>query len=254
MSEHPAVPDSHFDSLQRNELTYWWHNCRLLRAEQALRRCFPDPGMLRVLDYGCGTGGFLYQLKARLGLTLVRGVDVSDAALAHACRLGDGYGRIEPGDFSPAREADLVTLMDVLEHVEDDQGFLAGLAAAMPPGAHLLLTVPAMPALFSAWDRNLGHYRRYTVGGLERLTAAAGLRAVRVERLFTYLVPVVVFRRLLAGGPGGDADCEFPPTGPAASAVLRLLNRLEMHLLPPWLRPMGTSLLGLFATKPGALP
>jgi SAM-dependent methyltransferase len=252
MSERGSVPDAHFDSLQRNELTYWWHHSRLLRAELALRSRFPDPGALRVLDYGCGTGGFLHQLQARLGFARALGVDVSGQALAHARRLGDRYRLVEPGDFSAASDADLVTLMDVLEHVEDDQAFLMGLAAAMPPGAHLLLTVPAMPALFSTWDEALGHHRRYTVRRLARLAAGAGLRTVRVERLFSYLAPAVVFRRLLANGPGGDAACEFPPTGPAASVVLRLLNRLEMHLLPPWLRPMGTSLLGLFATGPGA--
>ena len=59
-----------------------------------------------------------------------------------------------------------VTLLDVLEHQEDDAQFIGGLVAKMEPGSVLLLTVPALPKLWSPWDEALGHYRRYTRSSL----------------------------------------------------------------------------------------
>src|SRR5919106_1375048 len=62
-------------------------------------------------------------------------------------------------------DMDVVTLLDVLEHQRDDSGFLAGLLGRMRPDTPLILTVPALPGLWSAWDVALGHHRRYRRGG-----------------------------------------------------------------------------------------
>ena len=77
-----------------------------------------------------------------------------------------------PADLAEAmRNARLVLLMDVLEHVPDDFAFLSGLLAASAPGTDFLVTVPANPSFWSAHDESNGHYRRYDMNRFQRLWA-----------------------------------------------------------------------------------
>lgn len=73
---------------------------------------------------------------------------------------------------------DSVTLVNVLEHIEDDKAALAGFRRITKPGGHLMLFVPALQFLFSDLDALVGHYRRYHRLELERLVRAAGFEIV----------------------------------------------------------------------------
>ena len=66
--------------------------------------------------------------------------------------------------------------IDVLEHIEHDLDELARAASHLAPGGHLVVLAPAHQALFSDFDRAIGHYRRYNRAGLQKL-APAGLRS-----------------------------------------------------------------------------
>jgi hypothetical protein len=92
-------------------------------------------------------------------------------------------------------KADLVLLLDVVEHIGDDEGFLKALAAepAITPQTNVLITVPAFQALFCSHDEFLGHYRRYTNAGLKQVVERAGFRGLRMGYFFTSLL----FPRLL---------------------------------------------------------
>lgn len=77
--------------------------------------------------------------------------------------------------------ADSVVSVNVLEHVEDDVTELALMRSVLRPGGHLCLWVPALPALYSDFDRSLGHYRRYRKAELAAKIRDAGFGAVRIE-------------------------------------------------------------------------
>lgn len=63
----------------------------------------------------------------------------------------------------PARTFDIVIMLDVLEHIEDDATFLQhDVMPRLKPESHLVISVPAHPSLFTSHDEFLGHYRRYT--------------------------------------------------------------------------------------------
>ena len=64
--------------------------------------------------------------------------------------------------------------LNVLEHIEDDVATLSGLYATLPPGARLVLIVPALARLFGTLDEHLGHFRRYEKAELERKIRDAG--------------------------------------------------------------------------------
>jgi len=90
----------------------------------------------------------------------------------------------------------LALMMDVLEHVEDDAGLLRDTAAKMPPGSIILVTVPAMPWLWSNHDVFLEHYRRYTISSLGRVIEAAGLKQISACYYFGLTLPVAAGVRL----------------------------------------------------------
>ena len=76
---------------------------------------------------------------------------------------------------------DYLYTLNVLEHIEDDQGALNELARVLRPGGRLLVYVPAFQVLFTSMDRKVGHHRRYRLGGLTDKIRAAGF-SVREAR------------------------------------------------------------------------
>ena len=103
------------------------------------------------LDVGCGAG-LLCEPLARLGAQ-VTGVDAAPenigAARAHAAASGLTID-YRAGEFErevKGRTFDLVTSMEVIEHVTDPAAFVAGLAAALAPGGLMILSTPNRTAL-----------------------------------------------------------------------------------------------------------
>jgi SAM-dependent methyltransferase len=183
-------------------------------------RLLGDEGLLgdgvEVLDAGAGDGWFARQLAAAL-----------PPAARVAC-WDTGYtpevlDRVAKGapvsvTFSrerPAGRFGLILLMDVLEHVPDDRGFLERLASeSLAPGGRVLVTVPAWPALSSAHDEALRHVRRYRPGGARSLLGDCGLEPIVAGGLFASLLPV--------RGAQALANRLRPPAAPAmASGGLR---------------------------------
>jgi SAM-dependent methyltransferase len=87
----------------------------------------------------------------------------------------------EVPDGLVAERFDTIVCLNVLEHIEDDQGSLAAMRALLAPGGRLVLLVPAVPFLYGTLDRALGHYRRYTPTVLRERYAGAGLGMRHLE-------------------------------------------------------------------------
>lgn len=239
------LPKIHYESLATHETTYWWHVTRINLAEKVIKEHLPIPSDLNVLDYGCGTGGFLSEMNNRLKFKSCCGVDASQQAISYARKYGDFYARLEPGDVAVAANKDLIFLLDVLEHIEDDEIFLGNLIEALKTNAHILVTVPAHPFLFSKWDRVLNHYRRYTRKSFSELVNKTGGRILYMNYCLSYLVPPVLFIRVFRKRQFDSDNCEFPPINPALNRMLLLLNRAEIFLESFFSIPMGSTLIAL---------
>lgn len=149
-------------------------------------------GPVRVLDVGCGDAWFARQLLTRLpdGSRIVGWDSALDDAQLEALRPGLPDG-LHLTSTTPEGAFDLILCMDVLEHVEDDHGFLRRVVGDhLKCGGKLLFTVPAWPGLFSVHDEALRHYRRYTPTTGRRLLAGAGLTILRAGGLFHSLAAV----------------------------------------------------------------
>jgi hypothetical protein len=168
-----------------------------------------------------------------------------------------------PDDFPELmREADIVLLADVLEHIEDDFLLVSKLLASMKPGAHLLLMAPADPTLWSAHDRGFEHYRRYTIPRLRMLWEGLPVEERVVSYCNSRLYPLAKFARMIArikGSALGPNDTDLSlPLGPLNRLFTvtfqgegkRLLKILH-HKGSPY--PCGVSVLALLKRREGEI-
>ena len=137
-----------------------------------------------VLEVGCGRGGFAVRLARGRRYVGVEPDAVSAEVARARLQQHDVGGEIRVGDLSVVgtdEVFDLVCAFEVIEHVEDDGGFVAECARHVAPGGMLLLTTPAGEARFGIADEMVGHYRRYERERLDRLMSASGLEPVVIR-------------------------------------------------------------------------
>ncbi len=127
-------------------------------------------------------------------------------------------------------EHSAVVACNVLEHVPDDVGALRDLAGLLRPGGRVVLVVPAFPSAMSAFDRAIGHQRRYRARTLRAALEQAGYQVERLHHvnslgLLGWYVAVQGPGRAAAGGAAADGvrprrrAVAAPAGGPPAAAV-----------------------------------
>ena len=101
-------------------------------------------------------------LRPRLPIAGTQFVDISAPALSRLREQGGHavLGKVGAIPF-PDGVFDLVCALDIVEHVDDDDGALAELSRVAAPGAALLLSVPLHASMWTAFDDFVGHRRRY---------------------------------------------------------------------------------------------
>jgi SAM-dependent methyltransferase len=187
----------------------------------------------------------------------VEGVELSDEALEFCRRRGCQNVRKASAMALPFADAsfDVLTAVDILEHMDDDRGALQEWARVLKPGGRLFVFVPAHRWLWSLQDEISGHKRRYTAGGLRRLVEGAGLRLERQSYVSTLLFPVIFLGRLWLKVYRRFKDVKTEnDLHPAwSNGLLTRIFRAEI----PWLRrrnlPFGASLLSV-TVKDGERP
>ncbi len=246
----------------RIEGRHWWFAGRR-RVLRTLGEAVLPPAGGTVLDVGCGTGANVAAFADRHRAI---GVDPSSEAIRLAReRFPEATfleGTVPGAGDDAAGTADLVLLTDVIEHVPDDLLFTSSVLALMKPGAHLLLTVPAHPELWSVHDVTFGHYRRYVPERLRAvwrgLPVTERLLSPYNARLFPLirLIRGVSSRAGIATGRAGT-DLRMPPA-PLNRALAAVLGG-EAGRLAAALRNGGggfrdgLSLIAMLRREPGDL-
>jgi len=211
-----VMETAEYDLMFAIEMDYWWHVGKRWFVLKILRRWLNPPPGIAILDIGCGTGA---NMKALGAFGTATGSDISESAVGY-CRargLADAHQQTDPGKLPfPDGSFDLVTALDVLEHVDDDLGLLHEVGRVLKPGGTFLMTAPAYPALWSVHDESLHHKRRYGKKGLLGLLGRAGLGPVRLTHLNGFLLPAIVPVRWLRDrltrkrGPTSDFNLDLP--------------------------------------------
>ncbi|MGH9896624.1 MAG: methyltransferase domain-containing protein, partial [bacterium] len=243
--QQAKMPEEHYLSLMQLEDEYWWHQSRYRAVWEALWRHRPPMPTLRIADIGCGTGGFLRFLRAR-GFQCVTGYDFSDAALGGLQERGirGHVVDLEKPFVLADGPADVIVALDVMEHIADEARFLRAVAANLSPGGTFVVTVPGHSFLFSDWDRQLNHFRRYSRPDLRRRLERSGLRVIESSHFFSFGVPLGLVRKWF-GRYDLPGSCEFPPVPAALNSLLKGLANLERAYLRVGSLPFGTSLLAV---------
>ncbi len=233
-----------YDRMAELDSRHWWYRARRKVLARVIERKARPPAGARILENGCGTGHNLDML-GRFGT--VDALEMDDAAREVAsARLGrpakmamlPELGGVQRGAY------DLVALLDVLEHVDEDKASLVSIAGSLKPGGRILLTVPAHPWMWSAHDVVNHHKRRYTKKGFRETIEGAGLKVEMLSYFNTLLFPLAAAARLAGRLTGKeDSDDRLPPA--PVNKAFEFLFGLERYAVGRVPFPPGVSLVAI---------
>jgi ubiquinone/menaquinone biosynthesis C-methylase UbiE len=249
------------------ETHYWWFVGRRAIVAALLRETLKSHRRqtpLSLLDIGCGTGANLPMLTETVGAEGgVVALDYSPLALQFAGRelkkqalrksvtlLRGDATRLPFADG----EFDVVTMLDVLEHVENDGAAVREIYRVLAPGGAFVLSVPAYQHLWSAHDTALHHFRRYEYSGLKKVLESGGFQVWRQSFAMSAMPPLAwLWRRfVLPFKPRRPQDATRHSEGAVLPSVPGVLNAalvkyLEIEGAVLRRRPLrfGTSLVAI---------
>lgn len=195
-----------------------WEVSRFDFFAEVLRQHGACASAVQVLDVGSGDAWFAQQLGAQLPVgshITCWDTGYEEAASAHYI--------ITRTPAKPNLRADVILLLDVLEHVEHDAEFLSALVRDNAhSGSRVLISVPAWPALFTRHDEYLKHFRRYSPAAAISLITAAGLSITQSGGLFHSLLAARIASKVreLASTPDAHASGAHWNHGPLVTGAI----------------------------------
>jgi SAM-dependent methyltransferase len=218
---------------------WWWRSREAMLVREIRRLHLPDG--TEILDVGCGDA-LSFAVLSQFGR--VRGIEV-DASLVRADNPHRSDVFTAPlGDSQYADwQFDLITALDVVEHIEDDRKAIADMVAMLRPGGYLLMTVPAFMTLWDRHDEINHHFRRYDCNQVRKLLAGHG-RVREVRYLFHGLFFLKGAFKLVNRISGGGLRQESVPPQPV-NRVMQSLCLAEYFALRRLHLPFGTSVLAV---------
>lgn len=185
-----------YKEIIEHEATHWWFVSRRNLSKYSLDR-LKFTGKPKILDLGCGSGGNLAMLS---GYGEVYACEMNDQVREHSAGRNIGsvaYGKLPDEIPFSGVQFDLITMFDVLEHVEDDCAALNSVFARLNKNAIVFLTVPAFQYLFSRHDVLHHHFRRYSKKELQEKLEAAGFKVEFINYWNVFMfIPAVIVRIL----------------------------------------------------------
>ncbi len=242
------MEDHLYQQFYEIENTHWWFTARRKILITYLLHRVDTSHRLRLLDVGCGTGAILVEASRYFD---AYGTDASPRAIEFCRKRGLSHLFTGSLDALPGTDRfDVITLLDVIEHMDDDRGALRQAAGRLNKGGAILVTVPAYPWLWSSHDEVNQHRRRYTRTTLASAVRAAGFRIHHLTYFNTLLFPLAVLRRLFAKATGKQEADDFRVPGRPVNTALAGIFSVEQYVIPRATLPFGLSILCWATTEP----
>ena len=219
---------------------HWWWRSRSELIIDRLRQMGAGRQRERILDIGCGDGLFFDRL-AEFGE--VEGVEPSIDLVSpdnpHRDRI---YVCPFDENFRPGKQYSLITMLDVLEHLDDPVGALTHALQLLAPDGLMIITVPALMALWTNHDVLNHHLTRYTKRSFRNVARQAGFESREERYLYHWTCPVKLGVRVV------EKVAHSQPQAPKVPArwvndVLFQVSRLEQKTLSTLPIPFGSSLM-----------
>jgi hypothetical protein len=207
------------------------------------------PHAREMSEVGCGHGLLQRQMELAYGRE-VTGFDLNENGLKHnvsrASRVVcyDLYQK----DREFQQRFDLIFLWDVLEHISDEDSFLAALRFHLAKEGKLVFNVPAGEWAFSEYDTAAGHFRRYSAESFFRVMARNGMHVIKWTYWGLPLTPTLLFRKVWLRGKNSQEQSYssgFAVRSGMTNAALGLASKGEM--IPQHIA--GTSLMAVVQTR-----
>lgn len=205
---------------------HWYYYAKVA----AVRRLLNKFSYQQILDVGAGSGFFSREL---LQYSSVREVVCVDTSYVHEWFETVADKKIHFTKSVDKVMADLVLLMDVLEHVDDDVGLLRSYVDQASPGTQFLITVPAFSFLWSGHDIFLEHKRRYTIQQIESVARQSGLTVKHGCYFFGAIFPLAATLRLTGRLYGNSKipQSNLQDHSPLVNSLLRKLCEYELPFM-----------------------
>ena len=183
----------------KNNLTeshHPWEHARVSFMHKLFKKNIGHLKIKNILDIGCGDIFFLKSFAKRYPLANYYGIDIAfDDDLINKYKLQKGAEKLNLLKSSESfaklnKKADVIFLLDVIEHIKNDYEFLSSLSKStfIHSDTFIFISVPAFQNLFVSRDKWLGHYRRYSLNLLKSTVTKSGFKVVGAQYLFFSLL------------------------------------------------------------------
>jgi len=238
-----------YGEMAEMERTHWWFLGRSAVIKDILLRFKKNRSTL--LDVGAGTCLNTAAFK-RIGFQAVA-LESHPEALNLARTVAPDIEIIDAPFPSPRIESnkyDVVTLLDVLEHLSDDADSLQEVHRILAPNGIVLITVPAFMFLWTSHDERAHHYRRYRRTELLTKLKLAGFEPTLVSYYNFFLFPPIAFVRLIQKFfVKKNETSDFTRSPRILNSLFATLFGAERFLLRFTRLPFGVSLVAVARKK-----
>ncbi len=225
------------------EKEHWWFSARKIILMDFMAKRLPPSPTMKLLDVGCGTGALLEEFTTRFD---AHGIEPSQAAVEFCRKRGLMTVKVGVLEQHPvAEKVDIMTLLDVVEHIEDDGQLLLDAYQRITSDGYILITVPAYQWMWSNHDVVLHHKRRYSRESLRVLVKGAGFDIIHLTHFNTILFPLAAVKRLLTRFLHLRERDEYKVPPNLINTLMRSIFALERLVVPGFSLPFGLSLLCL---------
>lgn len=211
------------------------------------------PGMV-ILEIGCSSGFLICEMQKKLRDAIIIGADVVKAPLYKLAELVKNIPLVRFDLLQsplPYSCVDVLVMLNVLEHIEDDIAALKNSYNILKPGGHLVVEVPAGPFLYDSYDRELQHFRRYSSAELQLKLKSVGFIIHKKSHLGFFLFPAFALVKLLnkMRGQSAISVVKNQAINTSNSKIVSALTKLESKLACFVTFPFGIRVL-ITAKKP----
>jgi len=224
---------------------HWWFVTKKNIILDTIGRHLKLKSSSMILDIGCGSGLMLNDLE-KIGQT--NGMDMSNEAIQFSKEIFNGpvkQGSLPNQVPYPESAFELITALDVIEHIDDDVASLEAIKRLLSTSGRAVITVPAYMFLWSEFDEMNEHKRRYTLTELQQKLIMAGFHIEKISYFNTLLFPIVYIVRKVNNILGRDGASDVDMPGGIVNHSLKTIFGIEKFLLRFCRLPFGVSILAV---------